>query len=351
MEGNVNSKLIADGNKLILEGELIELIVGAAKNNEPGEIIITSGKKSARVFIANGEIAWVRVSTIKQTLSSELLKKTGLDSSELQNIFEECKRDGSNFGETVIKWGLISREDFRQILLQHVSSSLAVILAWKNTQIMFVNSDRKYNSTLTFKPEEVFADIDKGAPGKRKPKKNTKPKMTIDNTEKKKPNKQSSSASGRVAKSSDLKKVSDQKKNDIIKGDSNMKEIKEVLTKLKSIKGFLDVGVFSADGELIEEVSSSDMHLPEVGALANDILLKAQEETEVMGVGRGSIIHITAPKAHILMRCLNENTDFHKSEAGRAHVHMLLVLEADGNVALAKMQLDKAIMEVAAALR
>lgn len=351
MRANVSSIIIEEDDKFFLEGGLIKIITSVAKNNELGEIIVTSGKKSARIFIANGDIAWVRGSIIKQTLSSELLKKTGLDSSDLQNIFEECKRDGSNFGETVIEWGLISREDFRRILLLHVSSSLAAIFAWKNVQMIFVNSEREYNSTLTFKYEEVFAEIGCKIPKKRKPKKTVKPEIDIDELQKKKSNKRSNSTSGRVAKSSDLKKVSDQAKNIATKGDNNMKEIKEALTKFKDIKGFLDVGVFSADGEIVEEVSSSEMHLPEVGALANDVLLKAQEATVIMGVGRGSLIHIIAPKAHIFMRCLNENTDFHKSEAGRAHVHLMLVLAADGNVALAKMQIEKAITEVATALR
>jgi len=348
MGDNVNSKLIGDDDKPFLEGKLIEIIVRVAKNNELGEIIMTSGKKSARIFIANGEIAWVRASTIKQTLSSELLKETGLDGSDLQSVFDECKRDGSNFGETVIEWGLISRENFRQILLQHISSSLAVILTWKNPQMIFVNSDRVYNSTLTFKPEEVFADINSGSSGKKKPKKTTKQEMDTDDMKKKGSKKQGTSISGRPAQDSALKKGSDQKNTPTIKGDHNMEK---VLAKFKSIKGFLDVALLSAEGEVMAEVSTSDMHLAQSAALANDVLLKAQEETDIIGVGRGSLLHITAPKAHVLMRCLNENTDFHKSEPGRAHIHLLLVLEADGNIALAKMQIDKAVMELAEMVR
>ncbi|PLY01966.1 MAG: hypothetical protein C0622_06190 [Desulfuromonas sp.] len=128
--------------------------------------------------------------------------------------------------------------------------------------------------------------------------------------------------------------------------------MQEKLESLKKIKGFVAVGAFSPAGELMAAVSTSqDMHLAEIGALANDILLKAQEETDIMGVGRGSLIHIVAPRANILMRCLNENTDFHVSETGRAHVHMMMVLEADGNIALAKMQLEKVIMDIAADVR
>jgi len=159
----------------------------------------------------------------------------------------------------------------------------------------------------------------------------------------------SSSTSGRIAEISDPKNTSDWKINIMAKGGRIMQEALEML---KKIKGFVAAGAFSAHGELLAEVSiSADLHLAKVGALANDILLKAQEETDIMGVGRGSLIHIVAPKANLLMRCLNENTDFHASEAGRAHVHLLVVLEADGNVALAKMQLEKVILQIANEIR
>jgi len=128
--------------------------------------------------------------------------------------------------------------------------------------------------------------------------------------------------------------------------------MQEKLETLKKINGFLAAGLFSPDGELIAEVNvSQTMKLAEVGALANDVLLKSQEETDIMGVGRGSFIHIVAPKANILMRCLNENTDFRSNEVGRAHVHMMVVLEAEGNIALAKMQLEKVLLDLAADVR
>ncbi|SEA75322.1 protein of unknown function [Desulfuromusa kysingii] len=157
------------------------------------------------------------------------------------------------------------------------------------------------------------------------------------------------STDGNNAKTSALENDSEQNHLTTPKGVQMMEEKMEVL---KKIKGFIAAGAFSADGEIMAEVSvSSTLRLAEVGALANDILLKAQEETDIMGVGRGSMVHIVAPKANLLMRCLNENTDFHNSEAGRAHIHMLVVLEADANVALAKMQLEKVILDIAEEVR
>jgi tRNA pseudouridine-54 N-methylase len=58
-------------------------------------------------------------------------------------------------------------------------------------------------------------------------------------------------------------------------------------------------------------------------------------------------VHVEAPKAHVICRCLNEATDFASTASGRAHVHMVLILGTDGNVAMGKMKLNSVIQEVA----
>jgi predicted regulator of Ras-like GTPase activity (Roadblock/LC7/MglB family) len=126
-----------------------------------------------------------------------------------------------------------------------------------------------------------------------------------------------------------------------------MSNVQDALAKCKEVDGFVGIGAFSPQGELFGQVSNAGTELAELGALANDVLLKAQKSTDVMGVGRGNQVHIEAPKAHILVRCLNENTDFAASEPGRAHVHCVLVLEKEGNIALGKMKLESAIQELA----
>ncbi len=130
-----------------------------------------------------------------------------------------------------------------------------------------------------------------------------------------------------------------------------MSALEDLMGRLRDVDGFVAVGAFSPQGELLAEVSGSPAKLNELGVLANDVLLKAQKATDIMGVGRGNMVHITAPKAHILTRCLNENTDFAANEPGRAHVHMVLVLQPEANVGLGKMHLEKVIQEMAPQLR
>ena len=131
------------------------------------------------------------------------------------------------------------------------------------------------------------------------------------------------------------------------KGVNNMAEMTEVMEKFKTVEGFQAAGAFSPQGEMVSSVNPAGIKLDELGALANDVLLKAQKATEIMNVGRGQLVHVEAPKAHVLARCLNEATDFAATAAGRAHVHMVVILEKDANVAMAKMKLEGIIQEIA----
>ncbi len=118
-------------------------------------------------------------------------------------------------------------------------------------------------------------------------------------------------------------------------GDENMSELNDTLARLGEIDGFLGAGIFTPNGEMAAQVNNSGLKLDELGSLANEVLLKAQKATDMMDVGRGQVVHIEAPKAQILARCLNENTDFSSTEAGKAHLHMVLILGKDGNLAMA----------------
>jgi len=126
-----------------------------------------------------------------------------------------------------------------------------------------------------------------------------------------------------------------------------MAEIKEILEGFKSVDGFMGIGIFTPQGEMAAEVNISGQKLNEIGALANDVLLKAQKATDVMGVGRGNMVHVEAPKAQVIARCLNEATDFSASKSGRAHIHVVLVLEKEGSLAMGKMKLESAMGELA----
>ncbi len=144
----------------------------------------------------------------------------------------------------------------------------------------------------------------------------------------------------------------EEEKTEIKKGDKKMAKaeaatMESSLEKFTVVSGFLAAGAFSPNGEVVAEVNASGIKLAEIGALANDVLLKAQKATEIMEVGRGQMVHVEAPKAHIFARCLNESDDYASTDAGKAHVHMVIIIKSDGNIAMAKMKLEAIIKEVA----
>ena len=66
-----------------------------------------------------------------------------------------------------------------------------------------------------------------------------------------------------------------------------------------------------------------------------------------MGTGRGQQVHVEAEKAHFIVRCLNEGTDPLKSQPGKAHIHMVVVLKNDASIGLAKMRMNSVIQRLA----
>lgn len=127
--------------------------------------------------------------------------------------------------------------------------------------------------------------------------------------------------------------------------------IKDHLNELQSVSGFIAAAVFSPQGEMLEGFSNSNMDIKSVGMFANNALLNAQKATDQMGVGRGNKMQIRAPQATVVMRCLNEATDFSASAAGKAHFHSLVVMDPEGNVAMAAMILDKIVGKIADEVR
>jgi len=293
--------------------EIIKTIYEALKSNIGGEVIIRHENNIGKIFITKGKIAWVTASTLKQTFFTYLMDTTDLGVTELKEVFEECKRTGRNFGETIVEWGLLDRDSLRQSLLEYISAAMLEILAWPKSELMFVPQERSYKGTLLFDLEEIIStELNK--------------KDAID------------------FEIPDLEEIEN-------RSEEVHKSAYEKLRSLQELDGFLAAGAFSHTGSCLAEVNGNGTKIAEIGRLANEVLLEAQKSTDVMGVGRGDMVHIAAPQANILARCYNENPDLHTGEPGKAHVHVVLVLDDDTNLPWAKMKLEQIIEEVASDFR
>ncbi len=127
--------------------------------------------------------------------------------------------------------------------------------------------------------------------------------------------------------------------------------VQDKLSELSSMDGFAGVGVFTPTGEALGMVASDKVNLKEIGILANNVLMNAQKASLDMGTGRGQLVHVEAERAHIIVRCLNEGTDPLKSQPGKAHIHLVLILTNENSIGLAKMKVGKVIESLAPEFR
>ncbi len=111
--------------------------------------------------------------------------------------------------------------------------------------------------------------------------------------------------------------------------------LKKHLETLNGIKGYLGSGVFTSTGELLEGTSMiSGIHQELAGAAINDTLLHAQDMTEDIGMGRADFLQIDSDMGIVITRCYSR---------GDVHFHTVLYLKKDGNIAMGKLLLKKAI--------
>ncbi len=127
--------------------------------------------------------------------------------------------------------------------------------------------------------------------------------------------------------------------------------IRDHLNELQGATGFLGAAVFSPQGEMLDGFATTGMDIKSVGMFANNALLNAQKATDQMGVGRGNFMQVRAPQAIVLMRCLNEATDFSANATGKAHFHTVAIMSPEGNVGMAGMLLDRIVGKIAEEVR
>ena len=113
------------------------------------------------------------------------------------------------------------------------------------------------------------------------------------------------------------------------------------LQRFKDVEGFQAVGVFSSQGELANQVNISGCELEKIGAYVNAIFLKTQRTTERIGMGKSLMIHIAATHAQIIVHRLDEVTG----------AHIVLILDADSNLAIGKIKLKAVIQAIVAYYR
>ena len=112
-------------------------------------------------------------------------------------------------------------------------------------------------------------------------------------------------------------------------------DLEAPLADIKGVKGYLATGIMQYTGELLAGSSISEsINLAIVGATFNDIFRSAHEVCAKIGLEASKEMVLYTPRGIVIMMCTGTKS--------KVHLHLITVLSADGNQALAKMQMEKA---------
>lgn len=114
--------------------------------------------------------------------------------------------------------------------------------------------------------------------------------------------------------------------------------IKEKLAILKDVTGYLGAGVFTPFGEMLEgDSKTASLNIELAGSLTHDLLLNAKGMSKEAGFGEAEMIQVDTQLGFIFCKCFNN---------GKVHYHTVLILKNNGNVAMAKVKLDKVVADL-----
>ncbi len=115
--------------------------------------------------------------------------------------------------------------------------------------------------------------------------------------------------------------------------------IEEKLERFKEIEGFMGVGVFSKDGELLAAGKDSMLEMDMLGALVADMVSNAQKTSKELGLGGSNEIDIaTEEGANIFVRTFsNEKVNF----------SLILICEKKAQIGIIRLRLNQVLSTLA----
>jgi CheY-like chemotaxis protein/predicted regulator of Ras-like GTPase activity (Roadblock/LC7/MglB family) len=130
----------------------------------------------------------------------------------------------------------------------------------------------------------------------------------------------------------------------VVVDPKNLKEelvmaLESYLERFKKINGYKASAIMNFTGEILAQDSNDpNIDLGLVGATFNDIFRTAHEASDKIGLEACREAAISTPKGIIIMRCSGIKS--------KVHYHTIAIFSADGNQALAKMEMEKMIPAV-----
>jgi hypothetical protein len=139
----------------------LSAIQSLASRAATGELICASSDLEVHVYLQRGRIAWATSSKAELAFSRDLLRRTGVDKETFREIIEDCRKSRRPLGETLVAWGLATREDVRESLRLQMQHALSTLEGRDDVATIFLERGERYTSydtELTFEIGDVLPE-------------------------------------------------------------------------------------------------------------------------------------------------------------------------------------------------
>lgn len=125
-----------------------------------GELVVTQGEDRVRgaIFIERGRVCWAAAHGLAPRLTELLIAQSGVDTTTMQRLYRECRKDGLPLGEQLVARGIVSAEQLRGALAQHTIESIDALCVDEATA-HFRPRAGGYNPHFTLNTSEILTKL------------------------------------------------------------------------------------------------------------------------------------------------------------------------------------------------
>lgn len=130
-----------------------------AKEQASGELICASDSVEVHVYLQRGRVAWATDAAQPLAFTRYLLERAQIDVEVFREILDSCRREKRPIGETLIAWGVATKEEVRDALRHQIELALALLHQCGHVQTLFLKRTSQfadYDAELTFALEELL---------------------------------------------------------------------------------------------------------------------------------------------------------------------------------------------------
>jgi len=141
------------------------MLLSLASSAASGEYICVCPAAEIHVYVQRGRVAWATDSRHPFAFAAHLQQTAGIDTDTFRQVVEECRRDRLPLGETLVEWGLATREVVRNALVHQIELALELLASLDVGQTLFLpRGYAAYSDELTFSIRDFLEPADAAAP-------------------------------------------------------------------------------------------------------------------------------------------------------------------------------------------